>query len=405
MKVLWITNIAIPQIANDLGDPSVPVGGWMVKLSEELSVLSGLSLEIAFPYRKNVIGKVNSINYCGFLESDLVFIKKTIEEYAPDIVHIHGTEGRHSHIVTRICEELGIINRVVVSIQGVMSIYWEHYTAYLPERVINGRTLRDCIKGNVKRQQSQYRKAGMLEIDTLNRVKHVIGRTDWDYAVTKHINSSLNYHFCNEMLRNSFYTHRWNIDEIEQYSIFCSQATSPIKGLHLAIEALSIIKQEYPSVKMYVAGRSYATKPKYMLSYYEKYILDLIDRLKLRSNIEFTGFLNEEEMCKRYLKSNVFVSASSIENSPNSVCEAMILGVPVVSSMVGGVANLLEHEVDGFYYQAEAPYMLAYYVMKVFESNELAKKFSIASQIKAEARHNVKAIVRDLIDIYSEIAE
>ena len=108
-------------------------------------------------------------------------------------------------------------------------------------------------------------------------------------------------------------------------------------------------------------------------------------------------------MCQQYLKSHVFVSASSIENSPNSVCEAMILGVPTVSSMVGGVANLLEHGKEGFYYQADAPYMLAHYVKKVFENAEFAQVISGQARERAMLRHDTEKIIQELQGIYSEI--
>lgn len=76
----------------------------------------------------------------------------------------------------------------------------------------------------------------------------------------------------------------------------------------------------------------------------------------------------------RYLASSVFVSVSTIENSPNSVGEAMLFGCPVVSSCVGGVLDMLEHGQEGFLYQASAPYMLAWYVGCVFRDDGLENK-------------------------------
>ena len=104
-----------------------------------------------------------------------------------------------------------------------------------------------------------------------------------------------------------------------------------------------------------------------------------------------------------YIQSNIFVSASSIENSPNSVCEAMILGVPVISSMVGGMVDLLEHGVNGFYYQADAPYMLRYYIKKIFEDTDLAKRISKNEIETAEKRHDRADIIKDLKSIYESI--
>lgn len=97
---------------------------------------------------------------------------------------------------------------------------------------------------------------------------------------------------------------------------------------------------------------------------------ELIEKYSLAGCVEFLPPLKADEMKRMYLKSNVFVSPSSIENSPNSLGEAMMLGVPCVSSLVGGVGNMLIDGAEGFTYQHDAPYMLAYYVMEIFRLQE-----------------------------------
>ena len=119
--------------------------------------------------------------------------------------------------------------------------------------------------------------------------------------------------------------------------------------------------------------------------------------------MEFLGFLSEEKMAERFLKSNVFVSPSSIENSPNSVGEAMLLGVPTVSSDVGGVKNMLTHGKDGFIYPADEPYMIEYYVSKIFESSDLAKEISKSAKEHAEYTHNRFLNGKTLMEIYNNI--
>ncbi|MFD1904498.1 glycosyltransferase [Paenibacillus rhizoplanae] len=62
------------------------------------------------------------------------------------------------------------------------------------------------------------------------------------------------------------------------------------------------------------------------ISTYGAYIKSLIKKHELEDNVFFTGYLNEREMCNRFLKSNVFVSASIIENESNSLSEAKTIG-------------------------------------------------------------------------------
>jgi glycosyltransferase involved in cell wall biosynthesis len=320
------------------------------------------------------------------------------------MVHIFRTEYLHSFVVTQVCKKIGMEDKVVVSIQGLTSIYAKHYYAYMDFKTVYGRTLRDCYKGNVHAGKKWFENSGKYEIETIKAVKHVIGRTDWDKACTEIMNPQAKYHFNNEMLRDSFYdAPQWKLENCQKYSLFLSQATLPLKGLHLALEAVSILKKEFPELQVCIAGKSYYQKKRWKLSYYEKSVLKYIKDYKLEKTVSFSGFLDEEAMCQKYLKSHVFVSASSIENSPNSLCEAMILGVPAVSSLVGGVVNLLEHGKEGFYYQADAPYMLAHYIKKIFNDDALAKNISDNARATALKRHDVEKIISELLGIYKEI--
>ena len=129
----------------------------------------------------------------------------------------------------------------------------------------------------------------------------------------------------------------------------------------------------------------------------------MIKRLDLERNVVFTGPLDEKKMCQRYFKSNVFVCPSSIENSPNSLGEAMILGVPSVASYVGGIPDMLKDKEEGFLYQHDAPYMLAQYVCEIFENEDLALKFSNNARQHALKTHDRDENARNLIEIYEEI--
>ena len=131
----------------------------------------------------------------------------------------------------------------------------------------------------------------------------------------------------------------------------------------------------------------------------------LIKKYHLENNVTFLGFLDENKMCDRFLKSNVFVCPSSIENSPNSVGEAMILGVPTISADVGGVKNQLVHEKEGFIYQADAPYMAAYYIKKIFGDRELAQRISEQAKKHAEITYNRHINMETLISIYKKVGD
>ena len=96
------------------------------------------------------------------------------------------------------CEKLNILDKVVISIQGLVSEYAYHYFAYLPSKIVNRYTLRDLIKGNIRKGRKIFEKRGILEKEALEKVNYVIGRTDWDRACSWDINPNIKYYFNNE---------------------------------------------------------------------------------------------------------------------------------------------------------------------------------------------------------------
>ena len=144
----------------------------------------------------------------------------------------------------------------------------------------------------------------------------------------------------------------------------------------MMLEAMPLILRKFPEAKLYTTGKKPALpatlKEKCMEMAYPSYIARLIKEYNLEEHVEFTGFLGEEKMCGQYLRANVAVSSSSIENSSNSIGEAMLLGMPIVASDVGGTNCFIEHKKNGFLYPADAPYLLAHYICDIFDHPEKA---------------------------------
>lgn len=420
MNILWLTNVSLPEASLLMNEKATPFGGWLVRVSNALAELDGIELSIAFPKNglKNDVLVLNGvkIKFYAFppvsqkeLSSNKknIHFAKILDEARPDIVHIFGTEYVHTLAMVNVCQVQNI--KVVISIQGLMSIISRHYMAGLPTRIQNRFTLRDLLKqDNLKQQQNKFVKRGAFEIEALQKVNHIIGRTTWDRACIYQINPDAQYHFCNETLRDEFYKHTWDINKCEKHAIFVSQGSYPIKGLHFMLEAMPLVLKHFPDTKLYVGGQDIiktdTLKNKLKISSYGKYIIELIERYKLQKNVIFTGILDEKQICERYLKSHVFVCPSSIENSPNSLGEAMMLGVPCVASDVGGVVDLLKHREEGFVYQTNASYMLAYYVHEIFSNNEITLEFSKNARDHAISTHAREHNTTTLIAIYKDIS-
>lgn len=418
MKVMWLCNTPIPCIAEDAGLRAGVNEGWLQNLSRLLVEQKGVELIIAFPQhmqKNSITGEINKIKYLGFhadvnkpdfIDTSLIPVfEEAIKRFKPSVIHLMGTEFAHSVSMVEAIKNTNKIDSSIVSIQGMPSFLAKHMLNGIPTRVCTRKRIKDILYNTgLKHQQRQMQLRGLNEAKVLRNCKHVFGRTDWDYACTKLLNESIQYHHGGEILRQCFYDSKWNYHLVEQHSIFFSQANSAIKGFHIAIEAFALLAKKYPDIKIYVGGNNGFKNASWKLSSYEKYIITLIECNDLTEKVVFTGPLSSEEMMRRYLSSHVFVSASVIENSPNSVGEAMLLGMPIVTSDVGGVKSMIEHDKEGFIYPSDEPYMLAYYVSKVFDDPNLAVNLGVNARSHAMRTHNKDSIVQEVYEVYQILA-
>jgi glycosyltransferase involved in cell wall biosynthesis len=188
-------------------------------------------------------------------------------------------------------------------------------------------------------------------------------------------------------------------------TIFISQSSYSIKGLHKVLEAIFLLKLQDIKVEVRIAGADPFSLIKFKRTDYANYLNSLIKKFGIQDQIQFLGELNQLEMVKEYLGANIFVSASSIENSSNSVCEAQYLGTPVISSFVGGVSSLINHGITGLLYPFSDSRLLSYYIKLFLTDLDLAHRVSVSSIDVATLRHNRIVILKDLINLYRKIDE
>lgn len=412
MKVLWIVNILFPEaeiILKGKGELR-STGGWLLSSANELALDNNVKLYVAtvsnlvselttlegekityyiIPYGQGILKQ--NFEYCCYWTA-------IYNQICPDVVHIHGTEFSHGNAYLYSVKS----DNVVVSIQGMTSAYYPYFTCGLNVRdVLRHYTLKDFIRGSIYKQKKDFKKRGKYEIDTISKVSHVIGRTSWDKARVWAINPNCTYHFCNESLREEFYSDEsWEYSKCKKHSIFLSQGSHPIKGLHQLLKAMPLILRHYQDATVRISGNNILGVPSIKLSGYARYIKRLIKEYKLENKVTFIGELNACEIKKELLSSNLFLCPSSIENSPNSLGEAQILGVPSISSYVGGTMDMMRGNED-FLYRFEEVEMLAYKICNVFANADN----QIDMRNTALGRHNRVVNKDTLLSIYKKIVE
>lgn len=301
-------------------------------------------------------------------------------------------------------------DNVIISIQGLVSVIERYYYAGLDScSILANYTLRDCIRGGILQGRKRFKQSAEIERNYLNNVKHVIGRTEWDRIHVYSVNPEVSYHFCNETLRDSFYIQQWNIDECHKFTIQCPASTYPIKGLHVLLRALSIVKQYYPTVILKIPGwnitNTSSFRDRLRFTGYGKYIKRLIAKYELSENVRFLGVLDEVSIAEELTKSHLFICPSAIENSSNSLCEAQLVGVPCIASIAGGATTLISHETSGLLYRFEEYEQLAYYILILFNDLKYAERLSLEGRKEAVKRHSKEDNANRLIDIYNLIMQ
>lgn len=420
MNVLWITNFVLPQIAERVNCTAGVNEGWLAGLCDVILKQQEVVLGVCFPNKSKISGKINDQLFFysyepegkngRYVKSQEAAFERIYNDFHPDVIHIMGSEFPHALAAVNASIKKELIDNTVLSIQGLVSVYCNYFYEGVPLRTILCPTVKDIIKGTALCiEKKRFSRRGKYEIETISKLNNIIGRTDWDYACAKEINNNIRYFFNNETLRKEFYQDElWNYNICEKHSIFISQATMPFKGFHTFLVAAGLVKRRYPDMKIYVASNVNYLKRvnswSQTRSAYTNLIIKLTKKYNLEDSIVFCGALSAEKMKERYLKSNVFVLPSAIENSPNSLGEAMILGVPIVTSDVGGIMSMITHEREGFVCQYNAPYMFAHYIMRIFEEGEKASLCGMKAREHARSTHDGQRNYNALLRIYGEIS-
>lgn len=400
----------MPNAANAIGQKAGHAVSWIDAMSKRLSARSDIKLAIACPLscKNPKVLEVDDITYYIFPKKDCEkhdYWKDIIDSFHPDIIHAYGTEGKHNYLLLKNHQYIPTI----VSLQGIISEYEHHYYAGIDfSTMLRYTTLKDILfpTGFFSGRRSFIKRA-KYEKEILRMAKCVEGRSTWDRVSARNINPDLDYYFCPRLIRQPFYEEQWGVETMQRHSVLVHQAHYPIKGLHFVFEALSKLKNKYPDLKLYVAGKDILHPEKLsrrlLPTGYAQYLKHLIKKYQLEDIICYTGFLTAEQLSKKLTEVNAVVIPSSIENAPNSLAEAEIVGTPTIATYVGGNMDMLEHNKDGFLYCYNEPNMLAEYLSQIFDSDKLAERFSNHARTSSRMRHDPQTLEVKLLDIYNSI--
>lgn len=402
MRIIHFANtpLSVEQI-NSCGQDLHTSGGWIT------SLLGRMIQATNFKFACAAFGNVQRVETsrdarveCFVIpkqgqERSLRLCRDLVYEWKPDLIHIHGTECAYGLLTTRSMVKYP----TVISLQGLLGPYseWYHY--------FGNRTLKEILRMHrwlefpVLRGHWmgfwKYRKEAKRERFIIQGNRYFMGRTAWDRAYIKALNPSAHYFHAGELLREAFWQKRWELKKAHRYRIIFTNAGHPRKGTETLLDAVSLLRHDYPVIQVCIAGGISRR------SGYGRYIckrIEVLDGVAVE-----LGPLNAEEMAVELARSHVFVSPSFIDNSPNAVCEAQLLGMPVISSYTGGVPSLIEEGRTGLFFPTGDAPMLASRLRVIFEDDVLAVRLGELSREVACVRHNPDAVVQQVLSAYESV--
>jgi len=169
---------------------------------------------------------------------------------------------------------------------------------------------------------------------------------------------------------------------------------SEIKGVEYLIEAMPIVKREFPDVRLILVGDG-----------------ELRGKLERRvrsfglgETVTFKGDLDQSMLIPLYSMATAFVLPSFYENCPFSILQAFASGVPVVATRIGGISELVRNGETGLLATIRDSYGLASAILRILGDAQLRKRISDKAKEFADKNFQLKTAIDRLERVYSDLA-
>lgn len=419
MKILWYANTPCGSIRRSKSN--LFRGGWLISLEDEVKKSSEIELHVAFfsetenesfefdgvtyhpiffPKIKNPVARIlNRRKPISYIDDKMLPVMlKVVDEVKPDLIHIHGTEERFG-LIQDYVKNIPI----VFSIQGLLAPYSEKFYSGFPNKdVYRFESWNDKLRFvSYRNEFKSFVDRGKRECGYLKKAQYVFGRTSWDEYITGLLNHQRKYYVVDEIMRAPFYNKQWRKENFSKapFKIVSTISGGIYKGYETVLRSAALLKQ-YSGIdfEWIVAGYDNESKWVKIAEQYTKIKTDDV-------NVKLLGRIDAEQLSCLLADSDIYVHVSHIENSPNSVCEAMLIGMPIIASFAGGTASLLTTKKEGILVQDGDPYVYAGAISYLYHHFDIAKSYSENARCRAQERHNPERIGKQLLDAYANMSK
>jgi glycosyltransferase involved in cell wall biosynthesis len=162
----------------------------------------------------------------------------------------------------------------------------------------------------------------------------------------------------------------------------------PVKGLDLFLNAARQIRDRRQDVKFVIAGDGPLRDS----------LRTMARQLDLEDDVLFLG--HRDDNCNTLALMDVFLLPSLSEGVPMALLEALALSRPVVASRVGGVPEVIEHDVSGILIDPGQPDELVRGCLALVDDRGRAERLGIAGRKRIEQRFSADAMAASVMEVY-----
>jgi glycosyltransferase involved in cell wall biosynthesis len=145
----------------------------------------------------------------------------------------------------------------------------------------------------------------------------------------------------------------------------------------LAAQTTQLLRDEFPDVHLYMIGRD---KGDGSQQEFEREV----QKVGLTSHVTVVGGVAKHDVPRWMNAGDIFLNTTTVDNTPVSVLEAMACGLCVVTTDVGGIPYMLQHEENALLVCSGDAQAMANSVRRVLTENELAERLSRQARITTE---------------------
>lgn len=174
--------------------------------------------------------------------------------------------------------------------------------------------------------------------------------------------------------------------------LFCPAIIALHKNQNALIKALDVLASDHRFVLRF-AGAMPETP-------YSREFRDLISS---RSWCEYVGVLEGDALKDAYAQAAMLILASTEDNCPMAILEAMAMGIPIAGARVGGIPELLDHGVEGVLFDPACPEQTAGVIRECLRNPSSLEKMGLAAKRRANKCHRPQIIAAHHIAVYREL--